>query len=365
MTTEVQEILAALERAIRGDRRYFVAAKADLAFGPVKPEVEQLLARLHDNVKAEAQRELAAAQSAIEEMQAWHAEERASQDYKAALTGMTGAKASFQTESYFGNLDAVTLAKEARTKAQAATAARKTSMRKTISERCNKVLDLRESITILLQHGDIPLGARSQREASELARAMQHYGEAEQRSQVEHYGSYREALTFLNECVASLQALNTKLTSARDRALSEDSYRRMLARAQDEKSDKLLKLHLASAFLILSVLSSAVFPFTLFSNPTYLDQHLFLGVILPLVGGGVALVIASRLWSIGGNEPGEEFNWNWLFLALVNVAVAPVCLIITIVVYARGMTSIQKEYREAFEIANRIRPARLPPERLQ
>jgi hypothetical protein len=369
MTTEVREILVALERAIRGDRRYFVAAKADLAFGPVKPDVERLLARLYDNSKAEAQRELAAAQSATEEMHAWLDGETATQDYKAALIAMTSAKASFQTESYFGNLDAVTLAKEARTKAQAATAAQKTSMQKAIGELRNKALRLRNSITTLLQHGDIPLGARSQREASELAKAMEHFREAEQRSQVERYGSYREALTFLNECVASLQALDTKLTSARDRAQSENSYRRLLAEAQDEKSDKLAKLHLASAFLILSVLSSSYFWFgvinLMISKPDYEGGLIPALLFLPTAGAAVALVIADRVWSIGRHEPGTEFQWHWLWLALTNWALAPVCLIITIIVYARGITSIQAEYQEAFEIANRLRPAPLPPERLQ
>lgn len=115
----MKQLLISLSKAIKGDRRFFVTAKTDPGFDPIKIHVDDLLNQLTKEAKIKAEKEIASAQLAINEMGDWHTYEAASSEYNSALSTITKARESFQTSSYFGYLDAQSLAGEAKNKALA------------------------------------------------------------------------------------------------------------------------------------------------------------------------------------------------------------------------------------------------------
>ena len=359
MTTQdkIEELLVPLEQAIRGNRRFFVTAKADPQFHHVRDYVDGLLLRLIDEARGQAQDKLKLAQSDMKEAESWHAYETAPNEYNTASYGLSKATESFITGSYFGYLDTVPLALEAANKAQAATHAQKASMRTIIEELTTKINSLQSDIKILLDW----FNERPNKEA-ELEVAQQSLKEAHKLLAVGNYDSYYEATKSLQRRLEDLQSLSTSLQRERRIAEANSEYPRKLAQAKADRNYKLLRLHLALLCWIGSAFSGSFVLVILLGDSN--KWHKWLSddgppfALLGIAVSAVLLAIGDRLWSIGNNEPGEEFQWYFLWLALLSLATGAVCLIIGIIAYIRGLKVIPHEYREGIELEeNRHRAA--------
>jgi len=97
MEPQVKQLLVSLSKAIKGDRRFFLTAKTDPVFDSVRTNVDGLLDQLTREAKIQAEKEIASAQSVLNEVEDWHAHEAAFLEYNSALNTMAKAKENFQT----------------------------------------------------------------------------------------------------------------------------------------------------------------------------------------------------------------------------------------------------------------------------
>lgn len=197
MTTqlEVKQLLASLSKAIKGDRHFFVAAKTDPNFDPIRTHVDELLRQLTQEAKTQAEKAIAHAQSALNEMENWHAYEAASSDHDSALNTMSKARESFQSDSYFGYLDAQLLAGEAKKKAKSAITAQKTHIKGVIDRLKSQAAQLWED------EGDFGKYEIEKYAPAELEAALKQAREGWKCSEVETYASYKKAQSSLRECL--------------------------------------------------------------------------------------------------------------------------------------------------------------------
>lgn len=133
--SEKVEAIDSLRKAIRGDRNLFVKAANDPNWSTLQHDVDALLENLIEEVKSQAKQEIAKTDSAIEKAEHWAFYKKAT-GYHTAKDFILEAKKHSQTESYFGYLDAIHLAKEA---CKAATIALK-EQQKTVESAINKSL---------------------------------------------------------------------------------------------------------------------------------------------------------------------------------------------------------------------------------
>lgn len=192
---EVKQLLHSLSRAIRGDRRFFVTSKTDPSFDPVRTYVDDLLRQSTQEAKTEAEEAIAHVQSAFDEMEDWHAYEAASSEYNAALNTMAKAREKFQTSSYFGYLDAQSLAGEAKKEAESATNIQRAHMEEITDKLKSQAAQLWE------EGGDFGKYKVKQYALTELEAATERAREAWKHSQVETYDSYKKAQASLRECL--------------------------------------------------------------------------------------------------------------------------------------------------------------------
>lgn len=100
-----------------------------------------------------------------------------------------------------------------------------------------------------------------------------------------------------------------------------------------DRNRKILRLHLALLFMLIPVVIGFLFLVDVSSG----GLRFMLWAVLST---GPCFVIADRIWSIGKNEPGKEIYWGWLLLSLLNGGIGPICSVIAIVVYIRGLITI-------------------------
>lgn len=192
---EVKQLLNSLSRAIKGDRRFFVTSKTDPSFDPVRIHVDGLLDQLTQEAKVQAEKEIASAQSAFDEMEDWHAYEAASSEYNSALNTMAKAREKFQTSSHFGYLDAQSVGGEAKKEAKNAIGAQKAHMKEVIDKLKSQTAQLWED------GGDFDKYEVKKYAPTELETALKHAREDWKCSEVETYASYKKAQASLRECL--------------------------------------------------------------------------------------------------------------------------------------------------------------------
>jgi len=192
---EIKQLLASLSKAIKGDRRFFVVAKADANFDPVRTDVDDLLRQLTQEAKNQAEKAIAHAQSALNEMEGWHAYEAASSEHNSALSTVAKARESFQSDSYFRYLDAQLLAGEAKKKAKSAIDAQKAHMKGVIDRLKSQAAQLWED------GGDFGKYEIEKYAPAELEAALKQAREGWKCSEVETYASFKKAESSLRECL--------------------------------------------------------------------------------------------------------------------------------------------------------------------
>jgi len=345
-TDNVALLLSSLERAIRQDRRFFVAAQADPTFSPMEAEVEGLLGRLLREAKARAEQELTQAQSAFAELKAWHGE-----------TGSTNAamaklEAAWKTGSYYGYLDALPLAREAETSIATALQAQKTSLNNSIAGLQGQADTLRSSVARLM-----PEYATNR--ANQLATfnaAEKKYDEALGLAQIDRYAGWMQAFQLFGACIETLRPLEMNLANREREVQAEARYQERVAEAKAQHSEHLMILHIAMLFYILYMLAAVGGAVLFFygvaaaKDDSVAFQGIWACILSPL-----AILVADRIWSIGKNEHGSEAQWNWLWLCLVSFVNAFIAPILAIVVYVRGMTKIKEDFTGAMDVAERLR----------
>lgn len=130
--SDLEQLLASLRRAIVGDRRFFVAAKADPNFESLRVQVDGLLDELFQESKIRAEETISSAERAIGEMEEWHSQEVAPSDHQIALNAITKAREAYESNSYFGYLDAENHAAEAEKASRTAVEAQRNHLRITV-----------------------------------------------------------------------------------------------------------------------------------------------------------------------------------------------------------------------------------------
>lgn len=297
--SQVEELLTSLERAIKGDRRFYVATKIDPQFNHIREFISDLLTRLNDQAKSQAEKELRIAQSASDEMKAWQTYDNAASD------ALKKAQDNFMTGSYFGYLDTPAPAQEATNRARAATFAQKTSLEKNIAKLESKANSLESEIRHLIANwhplkGQYPL---DQNQEIEFESALSSIKEAQQYAKTETYDSYRKAKSFLQQCIDILQKLYIDLTRTKHIFEANSKYERRLAEATEEKNYKLSRLHLAFVFMFVpSTIASILFLIAIVKQDSSVVWLMLLGVLLfrpdSIVGWLMLLGIASSLLTI-------------------------------------------------------------------
>lgn len=215
---EVKQLLNSLSRAIKGDRHFFVAAKTDPSFEPIRVHVDGLLDQLTQEAKTQAEKGIASAQSTFAEMEDWHAYEAASSEYNSALNTMAKAREKFQTSSYFGYLDAQSLAGEAKKEGKNAIDAQKAHMKGFIDKLKSQAAQLWED------GGDFVKYEVKQYAPAESEAVMERAREAWKHSQVETYDSYKKAQASLRECLRlGYSAIERSIDVLEKHELQEDT----------------------------------------------------------------------------------------------------------------------------------------------
>ena len=188
---ETAQLLATLRRAIEGDKRFFVIAKADPNLEPVRAHIDDLLVQLTREAKSRAEQELDSTRFAISEMEEWHAYETDSSD-SSALNTMTKARTSFQSSSYFGYLDAQSWALKATEQAKSATNRQKVNMKKAIQKLEKQVSHIWKDFNKY----------EVKRHASTDLKAVERIkNDGHEQSQVETYASFMKAQSCFEKCL--------------------------------------------------------------------------------------------------------------------------------------------------------------------
>lgn len=107
----MKELRTSLLAAIKMDRNMFAKAKIDPMFDSVRPEVDALLGDISQRTKANAEKEIAGAEFAVQRMKKWFDGNYESSDdrqkYWSIYNKISDAKGKIKTQSYFGYDDAL------------------------------------------------------------------------------------------------------------------------------------------------------------------------------------------------------------------------------------------------------------------
>ena len=334
--SEIKQLLSSLRTTIKSDRKFFVAAQTDPTLESVRTQVDRLLVELTQEAETKAEKDIASAQSALSEMESWHTPKVASSQFQNAKANLVRAKKAFETRSYFGYLDSIPAAQQARKNAEAATTVQKTSMRKKVMELENRANSLQSEVRSLIRE---QYAQRGEVEA-EFKQTLSLLEQAQSYAKLETYDGYRRSQESLRKCVDVLQNLHAELSGKKH--LWEARYKRNI---------RLSRLHLA--FLLMLVPS--VLGFLFFVEISKVGQPGMWFMLWASLSAGPFFVLSDRIWSIGRNELGEEYQWNWLWLLLLNGGIGPICLIIALVTYGRGMIAIPSRYKADVRQAKRLR----------
>ena len=148
-----EDLIAYLAAAINGDRRLFVAAKVDRRFDTVRPLVDSFLEQVAQEARISAESEANSAKSAIAIAREWECgkDAHAKDDFNLALNYLAKAHEKLATQSYFGYLDTIPLAKEAKQKAQAAYEKRKENPHLVIPSALNRLKEFLSEVNAQIE----------------------------------------------------------------------------------------------------------------------------------------------------------------------------------------------------------------------
>lgn len=216
---EPGEAILSLHKVIYVDRRYLLKAAGDGDFQRYDRELSDLIGSLREEARVVAETAIKSAESAINEMENWSADVEASVQYNSAIASLADAQDSYQTESYFGYLDAQSTAKEADVSAREAIGIRKACVKKQIE----KIRIRTEGIQDDLKERD---GERYA--SSEIANVRRFSRIAENAAGTETPENYKEALDLQIEALRiGHEAAGISIYSSSKRDQEKD---RMLSR---------------------------------------------------------------------------------------------------------------------------------------
>jgi len=321
MEPQVKQLLVSLSKAIKGDRSFFVTAKTDLVFDPVRTHVDGLLDQLTREAKIQAEKEIASAQSVLNEMEDWHAHEAAFSEYNSALNTMAKAKENFQTNSYFGYLDAQSLAEEVKKKAKSAIDAQKAHMKGVIDKLKSQAAQLWE-----IEGGDFDKYEVKRYAPVELEASLKSSREAWKYSDAETYASYSRAQSSYKECLRL-------------------GYTAIEKAMEAPRKHEFELLGTALAFMFSSALFALLFyvAIFLFSTPPSINLPLVIGVVLGYLSP-VPICVSFKIWDWDKRERGTDFHFERLF-GIILGPLAGLASVYYIFQYPQNRRGIEDRYK--------------------
>lgn len=111
LLNEPQIAIPNLEDAITADRDYAVKVDIDHAFDPIRPHVLALLSKLKDAKKLESENKLKQVAQLLGDVSPWHLEESGAlaSQFSKCKEDLSNTQAHFDSQTYFGFLDAILL----------------------------------------------------------------------------------------------------------------------------------------------------------------------------------------------------------------------------------------------------------------
>jgi len=320
---DIQHLLDSLRRAIDADRRFFVSAKTDPAFDHVRTDVDGLLDDLVEQAQERATRSIRIAESAVREMEEWHASRAAESDYKAAKTAMVNAVRRHRAGSYYGYLDSFEEAGTAEKLAQRATESQRSEMKRRIDRLENVISEFDAEL----------LALPNQRYKNEKVASERRFHDAQARSH-DSYTTYSNYESALGELLAQLKTLRSK-----------ERQEARLRTARDAKASELGKLRQAMGLLLLSVVF-VILPLFMVVVAGNSDQppDWFQWTIFTLIFAAVPLSMADSIWDLGKKRPAEKFSAGYLWLILSPGIVIFVSLYRMFTSYPASVKAIRERY---------------------
>lgn len=117
---EIAIIIQSLRKAIERDKSYFVKAKVDNSFDPIRNQVDELLGKILQENKAKLEQEILKAELLAKRMGEWFeskfSDEKARNEYMTTCNELKAAKGKFRRHSYFDYLKALEILQDVRRK---------------------------------------------------------------------------------------------------------------------------------------------------------------------------------------------------------------------------------------------------------
>ena len=200
-----------------GDRLYFVKTQVDAHFDNVRSQVDAFLGELLEDKKKIVVPAMEIAESAIESTKEWAV------DIKPADVALEQAKQKYNTDSYFGYLDAVKPAQKAREFAENAEKEQRTNLAKNASHAIEKAQNAIERITTAL--GNLRNPAKQLTLPYEphehIKIAQEKLADANENSAQDNYSGYllaEEKATEASEMVSEMQNKATEFLQLEEEA---------------------------------------------------------------------------------------------------------------------------------------------------
>lgn len=218
LLAEPQASMPNLEKAIVADRNYAVKVDVDHAFDLVRQHVLALLYKLKESKKIESQTKIAQAKQLVSEASLWRPDESAAikTGFDKCKQDLSSAQDHYKSDTYFGFLDAITLAESVISSAPVL-------KRKKIDE-----LKYQVSNAIRDAKNKLPESGKYSKEVEKgIVQTNQLITKAEYLLSQPNYESFKTA-------ISTAEAANIKASDTRKRSNEEDEERRRRAQEQSE-----------------------------------------------------------------------------------------------------------------------------------
>ena len=283
LLNEPQIAIPNLEDAITADRDYAVKVDIDHAFDSIRPHVLALLSKLKDAKKLESENKLKQVAQLLGDISLWHLEksEAVASQFSKCKEDLSNAQAHFDSQTYFGFLDAILLLDQL-------IALLPQLKLKRIVELKNRVSQL-----ICSARDELPRSGEHSRDVENAIQETNNLiSQADSRRKRGTYEASTSALELVQS--AKLKAIEAR-TWAREE--DEDEERRQQevwdAAALQKKKDKWSKKHAGNGGCLLGFIGGIGGCV----NDPFLDGgfNMFSGVILGAIAGAVIGAIIGQM----------------------------------------------------------------------
>lgn len=221
LLNEPQIAIPNLENAVTADRNYAVKVDIDHAFDPIRPHVLTLLSKLKDAKKLESENKLKQVVQLLGVVSPWHLEKSGvlASQFSKCKKDLSNAQAHFDSQTYFGFLDAILLLDQLRTLLPQLKSKR-------IEELKNRVSQL-----ICSARDKLPRSGEHSRDVENVIQETNNLiSQADSRRKRGTYEAFTSAIELL-------QSANLKATEARKWARKEDENKRLRQQAEWKAAD--------------------------------------------------------------------------------------------------------------------------------